>query len=52
MAEASRLCLQHLQRAFYEEVPFHPERLLQNLADIFGGRTPQGSDVYYTPVKQ
>lgn len=37
---------------FYEEVPFHPERLLQNLADIFGGRTPQGSDVYYTPVKQ
>ena len=37
---------------FYEEVPFHPECLLQNLADIFGGRTPQGSDVYYTPVKQ
>lgn len=37
---------------FYEDVPFHPERLLQNLADIFGGRTPQGSDVYYTPVKQ
>lgn len=37
---------------FYEEVPFHPERLLQNLADIFGGRIPQGSDVYYTPVKQ
>lgn len=37
---------------FYEEVPFHPERLLQNLADIFGGRTPQDSDVYYTPVKQ
>lgn len=36
---------------FYEDVPFHPERLLQNLADIFGGRTPQGSDVYYTPLR-
>lgn len=36
---------------FYEEVPFHPERLLQNLADIFGGRVPHGGNVYYTPVK-
>lgn len=38
-----------LQTPFYEETPFHPEKLLQNLAAIFG-TSPQPSAHYYVPL--
>lgn len=35
---------------FYEDVPFHPERLLRNLSAIFSGKPVQGT-TYYSPLK-
>ena len=39
-----------LKVPFYEDVPFHPERLLRNLASIFSGKTGKGA-TYYSPLK-
>lgn len=39
-----------LQVSFYEDIPFHPERLLRNLAAIFLGQ-PVREPAYYTPLK-
>ena len=39
-----------LRMPFYEDVPFHPERLLRNLAAIFSGKPAQGT-TYYSPLK-
>ncbi len=38
---------------FYEETPFHPERLLQNLAAVFGtsGKALPSTSAYYVPLK-
>ncbi len=38
---------------FYEETPFHPERLLQNLAGIFHPSlvAPSQRDIYYKPME-
>ena len=37
---------------FYEETPFHPERLLRNLAAVFGTSGETLSDsAYYVPLK-
>ena len=38
---------------YYEESPFHPERLLENLISIFHPEiTESNSSSYYTPLKQ
>ena len=40
-----------MKTAFYEEVPFHPERLLKNLIHIFHPDVVSSSDDYYIPMK-
>lgn len=40
-----------MKSAFYEEVPFHPERLLKNLINIFHPDKEISFDDYYVPMK-
>ena len=41
-----------LYAPFYEEVPFHPERLLANLATIFHPNDSTHKGIYYAPMKE
>ena len=36
---------------FFEETPFHPERLMKNLQHIFSGNNPDSDTAYYKPLK-
>ena len=40
-----------LHTAFYEEVPFHPERLLENLISIFQSGSSTSVSPYYVPMQ-
>lgn len=40
-----------LRVPYFEETPFHPERILRNLSEIFLGKRPHSTPSYYTPLR-